>query len=78
MHWTITLLLTVVGIILYFTGVGVTIGCFRRLDKWAYEDDEMVYITLSVILWWLLLPIIGIIALTLWAESLVLNEKTKK
>lgn len=78
MHWTIILLLTVVGIILYFIGVGVTIGCFRRLYKFDDEDDEMVYITISTFLWWLVLPIIGIVTITLWAESLVSNETTKK
>lgn len=78
MHWTIILLLTIVGIILYFIGVGVTIGCFRRMDKCSNEDDETVYILLSIFLWWFLLPIICIIAITLWAESLVLNETKKK
>ena len=74
MHWTITLLLTVVGIILYFIGVGVTIGCIRRMDEWGDEDDALLYI----FFWWLILPIIGIITITVWAENLMLNETTKK
>ena len=76
MHWTITLLLTVVGIILYFIGVGVTIGCIRRMDEWGDEDDALLYGILSIFFWWLILPIIGIITITVWAENLVLNETT--